>query len=108
MAKGGDAATGLLPDLPSEMVAVPGHDVGVVELVRRVVAGLGGEYSRTLNHVVDVLRGHSWPARDRWNDIEIGSESANQREALVREAVRHHDRAAVALGAADHGQRRTR
>ena len=58
----GHAPLRLLPDLAGEVVAMVRDRIRIVELVGRVVAGLGRQLSCALDHVADVLRGDARPA----------------------------------------------
>src|SRR5215831_7123465 len=95
----------LLPDLAPQMVAVMRNGIGIVELVGRIVARQRRELRGALDHVADVLRRHLRTALDRLHDVEIGTEGSHQLEALLGEAVRHHDHAPVALRATDERER---
>src|SRR5262249_49461720 len=106
MAESRDAAAGLLPDLLREVLAVVRHRIGRVEMIRRGVAPEAGKLARPLNHVLDVLWSDAWTALDGLDDVELRAEGARQLEALLREAIRHHDQAAVTLRAADERERR--
>jgi hypothetical protein len=101
-----DASIRLLPDLAREVIAMMRDRIRVVELVGGVVAGPGRQLSRALDHVVNVLRSHAPPTFDRLHDVDLRAEGADQLEALLREAVGHHDQTAVSLGAAHECERR--
>ena len=82
-----------------------GDDVRVVELIGRVVARPAGELRCPRDHVVDVLRRHFRPALHGGNDIELGTQRSHQLEALLGEAIGHHDQRAVALRSTDERKR---
>src|SRR6185295_13756573 len=106
VAKGGDAPRRLLPDLLTERVPEAGDDVRVVELVRRVGAGLTGKFCRTFDHVFDVLRRDAPRPFDGGNDLELRTEGAHELQPLLAEAVGNHDPHGVALRTADKSERR--
>ena len=64
MTERGHPPFGLLPDLAPQPVAVIGNDVGVVELVGRVVPRFRRELGGAGDHVLDVLRGDLWSPLD--------------------------------------------